>query len=1186
MASYKQPGQFLPDPRVLSPLLALLFIATAFPQEIETETGKITGTVQSTAGVPIADAKVIITSKDTGKTAVVRTQAQGTFASADIPATEYNVRVDARSFISTQQSVTVKAGATSSVNIRLLPQPLPGVVVATEIDRFPLRTQNFVQLLQVEPGVQNQNAGTLAAGKNAFSSVSLFGRFGDQTPIESDGVNLADSAVGGVVQDLPPGAVQEFQFGGLLAPIAHQLYAPGTVNIVTRSGSDQLHGNLFGFYGNGDVLSASLPGGRSHHWGRQQFGGNLGGALIADKLRFFVDVERNRQDLSNRILPAGAFTALSPSSTTLSEPFREIEGSGRLDYKLSDAARAFYRFAYDQNSDLAPFSSGPSLQPLLARTNTPSHTVGLDLSSGSFLHAFRFQYLKFRNLTADAYSEVPTFTTPRPNFSIEIGGGSTKQCASGALICLGPSPFANQQNYQSDIQFRYDGSVVRGQHAFHFGASYDRILVGRFDPLYALAPTLSDSTTVPLPAGVLGSSGVPSDPLAYPVEWAYLGNGRGFASEKSAFGMPAGGLTDHQLSLYGGDTWKVMPTLALSFGVHWVRDTVPNNSDLAKVPVLNLWQPKLGNPVRQPNLNFAPQVGVVWDPSGDEKTTIRGGLGMFYGPSSFMNAYLDRPLRLQQGTYLTTPAACVGGASGSILWPSSAGAAGTIINGAGIVNFDGTVSPYDPSSIRTWCGESMRTAGPLALALEQAYQTATAAAGSNASFMGKANSFAGPYQNGLSLIDPDYQTPRTVQFDAGLRHELRPGLIFTLDYLREATTRTLLGVDVNHGGAAATFNAINAIADRNAAQLTHGCPIGSGQVSCMVAKLGPIGALDAYGAAGIGGPAQVTGGAPCPYCAFPGVHPNLGVNVVNVPEGRSVYNGFLFTLNQEVTSFSHGVQHVDFHFSYAYSHYVSQGEDTAFSLQATNFDNPDRYTGSSALDRTQQFSFGAHFDLQHSFELSLLSHFASPLPVTLRFQQIAGGAEVLVTDGNGDGTTGDIVPGSNVGAYMRSFNASGVQRFIADYNATFPNSATPLTPAGTALTAAGVFSLPDLKRLGAVLQPLASPVPSVAGLGWFKTFDVRLGWTRHFGERITVVPSVSVYNLFNFANFDLPGYTQNGVLNFGAGSLLSSTSVQPQNTVGGNSSLASSRLNRASLQPGMNASGAARSVEWGLKISF
>jgi Carboxypeptidase regulatory-like domain len=1183
--SMSREGKFASASLALAVIATIFLAAGALAQDTGAGTGTIKGTVTSSTGTPIADARVVITDRVNGKTTAVRTGPAGGFVSGELEASEYNVRVEARSYITITAGVKVKEGETSEANLKLAPEPLPGVVPASSVGDLPLRDLNFLQLLQLEPGVQVQTAGALVPARNALPAVSAFGRTGVTAPLLADGTDLTNRIWGNVVQNVPSGAVQEFQLGGLLAPATRQLFAPGAINFVSRSGGNGLHGDLFGFYTNGGVLSARLPGGQGHDWGRQQYGGRLGGALIKDKLFFFFDAQRNRLDVANPVLLAGPFSALSPAAATIREPFREVEGSGRLDYKLSATTKAFYRFGYDQSSEIAPFSPGANLQPFSSSTHTPSHTLGADFASGSFVHSIRFEYVRFRDVTSDAYSEVGSVANPRPDFAINIGGGSIQDCAAGALLCLGSSPFSNENNYQSNTQFRYDGSRVWGSHLFHFGANFDRVMVGRFAALYSVAPVLSDQGSVMLPAGVGGSSGVAADPLAYPVQWAFLGNGQGFGSEKSGFGLSGGALTDNEFTLYVGDSWKINPNLTVTYGLHWTRDTVPNNSDLPAIAQLNALGPTLGDPVRQPNLNFAPQIGVAWDPSNGGTTLIRGGIGMFYDQSSFLNAYMDRPLRLQQGSYFATPAACVGGAAGRIQWPTAL-APNTVVNGAGIVNSDGTVSPYDPTSLDSWCGESMGAAGPLALALQQAYQSASASAASNPVFLGNPGAFAGPYQNGLSLISPHYQMPRTIQMNVGLRHELFPGLIFTADYWREVTTHTLLGVDMNRGGAAATFNLSNAIADRDAAQTANGCLPGAGQVRCMVAALGASGALDAYGAAGVGGPAQVTGGAPCPSCAFPGINPNFGVDVMNIPEGRSVYTSASVALNQQITNFSRGVRHASFQIAYAHSRYMSQGQDSSLAMLATDYANADRFTGPGALDRTHQFTFGTFLDLERSLQISFLGRFASPLPLTLRFQQTSGGAEVLVTDSNGDGSTGDIIPGSNVGSYMRGISASGLKQFISTYNSTYPNSATtPETPAGVALVNAGVFSLQDLQSIGGVFQPLAAPVVDPAGLSWLKTFDIRLGWEHHLGEHVVIAPSISAFNLFNFANFDLPGNTQSGVLNFGAGSSSPwATQLQPQGTAGGTSPDVSSRINRASVQS--NSVGAQRTIEWGLKISF
>lgn len=1169
--------------------LALLAVCTV--SALAQDTGSISGKVLSAKGVAISDAKILMINTSTGQTSVASTDPNGNFTSPALAPASYEIRVEAKLFISARKIVAVAAGAPTSAEVRLDPEPLPGIVAAGNIELLPTNGRNFLQYPELEPGVLNGDAGAIDPGKNGVLALSLDESYGRLTRTQVDGLDHIDETAGMTTQNVPASAIGEIQLGRLMGPLPDQMSATGDVNMVTRGGSNDLHGDLFGTYRNGDALSAKLPGGGSD-WGRQQFGGRVGGALSKDKAFFFLDAERNRQDLAAPVLVAGPFIGLVPSSgSTLREPFREFETADRLDYKLSENSSLFYRFGYDQGRDLRPFGSGPSLQPYLTRTNVPSHTFGADFTSGNFVQSLRFEYLKFRNVASNASGGVVGGANPDPNVTINIGGGSISECNPGSLFCSGPNYDALRQTYQSTSQFRYDGSRVRGNHIFHVGGSFDRIRAAQFAPLYGLAPTLSDQGSVQVPASA-GVSGLATDPLSYPVQWAILGNGRGLATEKSALGLPGGGASDNEFNLYAGDTWKALPGVTLTYGVRWVRDTGRSDNDLAAISQLNSWGPKLGGRVRQPNLNFAPQLGVAWDPGQAGKTVFRAGAGLFYDTSLFANEFLDRSLRMPQGSFQSSPVVCVGGAPGRIQWPTALTPGTLVGSGAGIVNSDGTVSPYDAGNAiaKTWCGESIGVAGPLAVALQQAFQAATAAnTGSNPNFIGGSGAFAGPYQNGLSLLAPNFQTPRTLHFNAGLQHELRPGLMFTVDYVRDVTIRTLLGVDVNHGGASSTFNANNALIARDAAQVANSCPAGPGQVGCMVAKLGPSGALAAYGAAGIGGPAQVTGGAPCPFCAFPGVNPALGVNVMNFPAGRSVYTGIDVGLKQHISSLTvPGLVRTTFQASYSRSRNASQVADTSLANLATDYANPDRFIGPDALDRKHQISVGAFFELKHSFQASFISHIYSPLPVTLKFQQQAGGAEVLVTDWNGDGTTGDVIPGSNVGSYMRTIRSSGLKRFIGIYNASIAGSSAPVTPAGVALINGGVFSVPELAQMGGTLQPLASTVTDVSGLGWLKTFDVRLGWEHKLGERITITPSVSFFNALNFANFDAPGNTQNGILNFGAGSLSPfGTALQPQNSVGGTSPAGlTARTNRTSLQSGMSAAGAPRSAEWGLKISF
>jgi len=158
-----QGGQFLPRTLLLVFLLVLTLAGGAFAQDTDTETGTITGTVTSTSGAPLSDVRMLLTDRGTGKTTAVRTNAAGSFVSGNLPATDYTVRAELRAFVSASAVVIVKPGVASTIDLKLAPEPVLGAVSAKEIDELPLRSRNFLEFLQFEPGVQSQNAGTLAA---------------------------------------------------------------------------------------------------------------------------------------------------------------------------------------------------------------------------------------------------------------------------------------------------------------------------------------------------------------------------------------------------------------------------------------------------------------------------------------------------------------------------------------------------------------------------------------------------------------------------------------------------------------------------------------------------------------------------------------------------------------------------------------------------------------------------------------------------------------------------------------------------------------------------------------------------------------------------------------------------------------------------------------------------------------
>jgi hypothetical protein len=228
------------------------------------------------------------------------------------------------------------------------------------------------------------------------------------------------------------------------------------------------------------------------------------------------------------------------------------------------------------------------------------------------------------------------------------------------------------------------------------------------------------------------------------------------------------------------------------------------------------------------------------------------------------------------------------------------------------------------------------------------------------------------------------------------------------------------------------------------------------------------------------------------------------------------------------------------------------------------------------MDRTHQINFGVTFDtVRRGPQFSLLGSFLSRPATTLRLYspgQFAP-AEIFRTDLTGDGTVGDLINATSgvgkPGTYMRSISQSTLANAISTFNT---NVAGTLTPAGNALVTANLFRQDQLVALGAVVPTIAPPTTFAAANNFYKDVDAVLAWPIKIGERFTVKPSVSVYNVFNFSNFA----PVNGALSGGAGSA--------NGTSDGNNP--SHNILRTGIGSGVFAGGAARQMEFGLRIEF
>lgn len=1153
----------------------VLTLIVSLPSMVKTQTtvstGSIQGAVTDPTGAVIPGATVTITSQASGQSIPLTTNSSGGYSSGALLPGVYSVRVGAKGFKTAQMTVTVQVGVTTPGNVKLelgsestivsveetavevntVQTTIQGVMTTQQIESLPIGGRNFLDLAQLQPGVQIQDGGNFDPTKNGFQSISFGSRFGRTARIEVDGIDISDETVGTTTQNIPQSAVQEFQISQSDLDLSTELTSSGAVNVVTHSGSNQFHGQFFDLYRSDDT-SARL-GTKKTPFVRKQLGGRFGGPLIKDKLFFFGDVEHTRQDLVARVELPAPFSALANG---FNSPFTETEGLGRLDWQIKSNWRAFYRWTYDQNNNVSAFIPN-TFQPFRNRDNTPVQAAGLDFSTGTFTHSVRFGYTRFNNAIADATAGTSIFN-PAPQISLAIGS-STSCLAGGAdAFCSGPNILAPQATIQHNTQIKYDGSKIYKSHVFHYGVSLNHILGGGFAKFFGLAPAVRSSfndTTKsfadngPFPGGR-------SNPLNYPVRTVILGNGQGFFTEIPQFGFPAGGQFDNRFAWYFGDTWKFRHNLTFNFGVRYVRDTGRSDSDLPEIPVLNQFGSGLGDAVHQPNRNFAPQLGIAWDPTGSGKTVIRAGSGVFFENAVFNNVLFDRPGRLQKGLFFGTAVPCP---SGSLVLPN-----GTTI---------------DTSSL---CGQPIGKVANQLAALEQQFQAATIAAGpqANGSFVG--NTLAeGVDSTGNQLISPDYRSPFSWQMNVGVQHQFGKGTVLSVDYLRNVSLHYLLGFDTNHVGDARFLNKTAALNAIDATNASFGCPPGPAGINCSIAAGASIvdyagNGLDSGNSFLSGLPASLNGLTPNTGAAFPGINPNLGQNQMLFSIGRSVYNALQISVRSELNRPLKGINYMNLQVSYSLSRFEGMAVDQDFINNAADFANINRFFGPSGLDRTHQLSLGAVIDMPYAFRWSFISHINSPLPQTLTIPNSGNPGEIFLSDVTGDGTVGDVLPGTNIGSFGRDVKVGDLNNVITNYN---NSQAGHLTPAGQALVSAGLFTQAQLAALGAVSPKINLAPPGQVGLDRLLTFDLRFGWVLkpgkmwpRVGENITIEPTVSVFNLFNFTNFDGPNGLLSGELNGGAGSVNGTTQAL--------------RTNRIGLGSGVFGLGAPRQFEWGIKVTF
>lgn len=1118
----------------LAILLVLLLLASALAQQ---PTGVIEGVVTDEKGAAIAGATVTITEKATGRQIVLMTNNEGYYVARSLPPGSYSIKVEQQGFTTgVIEDIVVQTGQVSNGSISLKVgnvaetvtvegteaqlqvdtsrQTVDGVITAQQITQMPLNGRNFLDLAALQPGVVVRDGGSIDPTKvNAYRAVTVNGSSGTGTRVQIDGIDVTDETVGTTTANLSTDAVQEFQLSRSSFDLSTSLTTSGAVNIVTRSGTNELHGSGFYFYRN-EKMGARLqflPEKVPFH--RHQQGYRVSGPLSKNKLFFFSNYESTYQG-EQVVTTSPDFPQLN-GATSL--PVRLRYTTNRLDWNINDRTRFFYKHQY--NDDLSTGGTGPS--PFQNVDWTIVHAIGFDITGSRLTHTIRLGYVNFNNRIQSQELNFKFPLTPQ-GFPFYLGVGSFQ---------AGPNSLAPQQTYQDNKQVKYDGSYIRGDHNFRFGGEYNNILLGGFanfaGPLQVFG-LFNAQTKGALPPDQQ------RDPLAYPFDSFQTGPNSGFFTARPAHNLPHGGRRNNRIAWYVSDSWKIRRNFTLNFGTRWEYDSgffPPKGTPT--LPILNVYGPKMGDLARFPKDAFSPQIGFAWDPWGDGRTSIRGGFYRTYEMNIFNNGLFDEFARLPPGIgpeVLTTEH--VVGPDGRPIVVSAA----TSIPGcaaADIANGDYTC----------FIGHPIREVIGVIAQIHQAVQ----AAYSNFKF----DPSKGPsvFENSAGVtfggvFPGDYRIPYSMQFNIGIQRELARNHIISVDYVRNrGVGLPYLLVDYERRRAANTFNAAAA-----RAQIARVIGVSPDAVNPSTIEA----FINARAAAGR--PVNIATFNLGTDAVFQGLTPNI-LRARIMSGGFTLYNGLQVLMNGRFknptlyiggTPLLHSLQ-------YTISYALSRAEATSganryeFITNVTNNNQINLDFGPTGLDRTHIFSAGVNMSIIGGFNLNQIWTFRTSPPQSLFVPFLDGFSstnQLFTTDLNGDGgiggtgARGDLLPGTQIGALGRTIKSfRELNQIITNFNQIW---AGQITPAGQRLVSAGLFTVDQLRRLGAVVKPIPL-VPETNPWPFENQFnlDLRIERPIRIKERIAIRPSLDIFNVFNHTalGFSNPetGATYGGLnANFGA----------------------------------------------------